>query len=529
MNRQPAFTHFAWSHRRTVPILQMMSAAGVSSVTVRPVPAPTRVCLPARPRLIASTCRPLNQPDWPQEASQLAAIVQQSNDAVFSRRLNGIITTWNAAAERIFGFTAKEIVGQSSRRLLPRGHGDEFRRLLAHIRRGEVIQHFETERLRKDRRHIFVSLTLSPVRNMEGQLVGFSTIARDITEERQAREALLRSERALADLFEEASVGLVWTTSTGQVLRVNQAMLEILECTATDSVAQPLAKFYTERSAVAALVKRLIRRGRVRNLQATLRAQSGQVREVLIDASAFWEKGKIVHLRWFVRDMTRRKQLEREVLAISEREKRSFSGELHDSLGQQLSGITYLNNVLRDRLRESGSPEAASAGRISMLLKQAIEQTRAVARGLSPVRPEPDGLGAALRELAAQGASVFGVDSRFHYPKQVLVHDSEAANHLYRIAQEAMQNAVRHGQAKRIVLGLTRTGKVIQLKIVDNGKGIGKSSPTKKGLGLRIMQYRAGLLQGTVSLRPGRRGGTEVCCVAPLTVPKPNQGPNNPT
>jgi signal transduction histidine kinase len=214
-------------------------------------------------------------------------------------------------------------------------------------------------------------------------------------------------------------------------------------------------------------------------------------------------------------DITLRKQLEREVLAISERERSAFSRELHDSLGQQLSGISYLANVLLDRLRQAGSPEAAEAERIFKLLKQALEQTRSVARGLAPIRSEPDGLVEALRELAARSSEIFGIDCRFCCPRPLLVGDGETATHLYRIAQEAVHNAIRHGQAKRITIGLTRTRELARLRIVDNGRGIGTLSPRRKGMGLRIMQYRAGLLQGTVSVgrRPG--GGTEVCCIAP--------------
>jgi two-component system, LuxR family, sensor kinase FixL len=330
-----------------------------------------------------------------ERARELAAIVAYSNDAVFSRRLDGTITTWNAAAERIFGFRAREVIGRGSQVLLPRGHRDEFRKLLARMRRGEVVRHFETERRRKDGRRIFVSLTLSPLRDGRGQLIGFSTIARDIT---------------------------------------------------------------------------------------------------------------------------RSKQLEREVLAISERERGAFSRELHDSLGQQLSGIAYLTNVLRERLREEGSPEAGSAERISSLLKQAIEQARAVARGLSPVRPEPEGLGAGLKELAAQTSEFFGVRCQFRYPRPVLVGDGEAANHLYRIAQEAVHNACRHGRATRVTIGLTRERAGVLLKIVDDGSGIGPLSPRRKGLGLHIMQYRAGLLAGTFSVRGRPAGGTEVCCVVPATL-----------
>ncbi len=447
----------------------------------------------------------------------MAAVVEQSNDAVFTRRLDGTIATWNAAAERLFGFKAQEVIGHASRVLLPRGHQDEFRRLLSRIRRGEVVEHFETERLRKDKERIFVSLTLSPVRDVDNRLVGFSTIARDISEQRRAQEALRRSERALADLFEEASVGLLWTSSEGKILRANQAMLDLLECKA-DITGHGVRRFHTQLRVLAGWLKRLRAKETLRNLQATFRTLRGQTREVVVDASAFWQNGRIAHLRWFVRDITRRKQLEREVLAISERERRMFAGELHDSLGQQLSGIMYLTNVLRDRLRDAGSAEVAGVERISALVKQALGQARTVARGLSPVRPEPEGLGVALRELAAQSREMFGIDCRFVCPKPVWIGDSEAANHLYRIAQEALHNAFRHGHSTRITLGLRRAGSQVRLRIVDNGRGIRALSPRRKGLGLRIMQYRAGLLQATVSVRQRSVGGTEVCCVAPVKV-----------
>jgi len=245
------------------------------------------------------------------------------------------------------------------------------------------------------------------------------------------------------------------------------------------------------------------------------------LKDVLIDASAFWDEGKLIHLRWFVRDITRRKQLERELLAISERERAAFSRELHDSLGQQLSGVAYLTNVLRERLREEGSAEAGGAGRISQLLRQALDQARAVARGLSPVRPEPDGLSTALNELAVRSSELFGITCAFNCPRPVMLADAESANHLYRIAQEAVHNAFRHGRATRIAIGLRRDRRGIRLRIVDDGRGIGALSPRRNGLGLRIMRYRAGLLQGTVSVRRRTEGGTEVCCLAPASLSRP--------
>jgi len=485
---------------------------------------PARVPVKDRKPLNQAAPRPPSPPiascdrvAWHEAHSHLAAIVEHSNDAIFSRTLDGTITTWNAAAARIFGYRAEEIIGRPSRVLLPRGHRDEFRQLMTRICRGEVVAHFETERLRKDGRRIYVSLTLSPIRDSTDRLIGFSTIARDITEQRRVREALERRERELDDLFEEASVGLLFATRDGRILRANPALLAILECRADDCVGHALLKFHPDRAALSDLLKRLARRETLRNFQTALRSRRGRVKEVLVDASAFWENGKVIHTRWFIRDITRRKHLEREVLATSERERRAFSRELHDSLGQQLSGIAYLSNVLRDRLREHGSAESCEAARMSKLLKQALEETRRVSRGLSPVRPEPDGLSIALSELAAHTRAVFGIACRFRCPKPVLVADSEAATHLYRIAQEAVNNAIRHGHARRITIGLAQRRGKVALSIVDNGKGVGALSPNRKGLGLRVMQYRAGLLQGRFSAYRRTEGGTEVRCIVPAS------------
>jgi PAS domain S-box-containing protein len=454
---------------------------------------------------------------WSAAPRHLAAIVEHSNDAIFSRRLDGTITTWNAAAARIFGFCEEEIIGQSSRVLLPRGHRDEFRRLMVRIRRGEVVEHSETERLRKDGRRIQVSLTLSPIRDATGRLIGCSTIARDITEQRRMREALERRKRELDDLFDEASIGLLWTTRDGRILRANPALLGILECKAEECLGHPLAQFYPDRAALSDLLDRLASRETLHNFQTALRSRQGRIKEVLADASAFWESGKVVHTRWFIRDITRRKQLEREVLAISERERRVFSRELHDSLGQQLSAIAYLSNVVRDRLGGQGSDQAPEMARISRLLRRAIEETRRVSRGLSPVRPESEGLALALEELAAHTRDIFAIACSVRCPKPVLALDSETATHLYRIAQEAVNNAVRHGRARRITIALGQRRGQVTLSVTDNGKGITALSPKRKGLGLRVMQYRAGLLQGTFSVRRRPQGGTEVRCAMPAS------------
>lgn len=450
---------------------------------------------------------------------ELAAIVEHSSDAIFSRTFNGTITTWNAAAERIFGFSAKEIIGRSSRLLLPAGHREHFRTLVARMRRGEFIEGLETERVRKDGQRIRVELTLSPIRDGARRVIGFSTIARDVTDRDRTRQALARSQRELDDLFQEASVGLVVLSREGRVLRANRAFLELLDCPEEQVIGKSLKRFHADAARFERLLNQLALRQTFHNFPAELRTGKRQIKSVLIDANALWEEGRFVQSRWFVRDISQRKRLERELIELSEREKRGFAQELHDGLGQQLGGVAYLANVLREKLAERGAPESADAERIFSLVRTAISQTRRVARGLSPIRSEAEGLMDALRDLADQTSQLFGVRCRFVCPEPVRVTDTNLAAHLFRIAQEATNNALKHARPKTVRLGLTRTRSGIRLVVADDGKGIGPLSPRRTGLGLRIMNYRAGLIHGTLTVRRSASGrGTEVMCRAPLSL-----------
>lgn len=451
----------------------------------------------------------------PDIRSQLAAIVEHSHDAIFTRTLDGVVTTWNAAAERIFGFRAAEIVGHSSRALLPHGQHDEFRKLVERIRRGEVVQHYETTRLRKDRELIHVSLTLSPVRDSRRRLIGFATIGRDVTEERRMKDLLARREHELQDLFDEASVGLVLLAQDGTILHANRAFQEMLGRRGEEVAGSHLRDFHPDAAWMDTAIAQLAARLTLHNEPTELLACDGSSHHVLVDANALWENGRFIHSRWFVRDISRRKQLERELLELSERERRGFAQELHDGLGQQLGGVAYLANVLREKLEERGASETAEATRIFGLVRDAIEHTRRISRGLSPIRPEPEGLMIALRELARQTAGLFRVRCRFHCSKLVLMGDSTLAGHLFRIAQEAVNNALKHGKPQSISIRLSRARENIALAVADDGKGIGVLSPKRQGLGLHIMQYRAGLIRGSVTVQPRRGSGTEVICRAP--------------
>jgi signal transduction histidine kinase len=214
----------------------------------------------------------------------------------------------------------------------------------------------------------------------------------------------------------------------------------------------------------------------------------------------------------FIRDITERKRLEKEILEISDREQRRIGQDLHDGLCQQLAGIELMSQVLEQNLAAKGLADARRAGEIARHVRAAIGQTRFLASGLSPVTLDSEGLMAALEELAANTTKMFHVNCRFKCDLPVLVHDHAEATHFFRIAQEAVSNAIKHGRAGKIVVQLYPLRGKIVLAVNDNGSGFGKKTVKHKGMGLRIMQSRAGMIGGTLVLENNTAGGASVTC-----------------
>ena len=264
---------------------------------------------------------------------RFAAIVKSSTDAIVGKTPEGIIASWNPAAERIYGYSAEEITGRSVSILAPADRPDELPQLLERIKRGEGIPPFETVRVRKDGKHINVSLTISPIKDFTGKIIGASAIARDITELKQAQEALRRSEQELADFFENAPVALKWTGPDGYILRVNQAELDLLGYTHEEYVGHHIAGFHSDQEVVNEILQRLARHETVDNYEARLRCKDGSIKHVLISSNVLWRTGKFVHTRWFTRDITERKR--------SEDERAKLVVELQEALAsvKTLSGL----------------------------------------------------------------------------------------------------------------------------------------------------------------------------------------------
>jgi PAS domain S-box-containing protein len=450
--------------------------------------------------------------------AKFAAIVEFSNDAIIGYKLDGTIVTWNKAAERIFAYSEDEMRGRSVALLSPPDRADETPRMNQLIRRGESVQLFETQHARKDGKLIDVSLTVSPIKDAAGRIVGASRIARDITQRKRMEQALRDSEAKARAILDTAVDGIITIDERGTVDSINRAAERLFGYSADEVIGQNVKMLMPEpyagehdqymRNYLTTHVPKIIGIGR----EVVALRKDGTTFPIELAVSEV-RLGERRIFTGIVRDISERHRLEQEVLDISDREKRRIGQDLHDSLGQLLTGIGFKSKSLENKMTAKALPEAQTAKQIAELVTQSITQARALARGLQPVEPNRMGLMTALAELAIAMESLFHVQCTFNCPQPVLLNDPAMGTHLYRIAQEAANNAVKHGKADCIEISLVRLDGTLTLKIQDNGRGFVPKPPTAgSGMGLHIMRYRAAMLGGTVSIQPAPDGGTVVTC-----------------
>lgn len=217
-------------------------------------------------------------------------------------------------------------------------------------------------------------------------------------------------------------------------------------------------------------------------------------------------------------DFTRQNRQEREIIEIADREKERLGLELHDGLCQSLAGIAALSSALSRRLAaHAGTTESAAAAEISQLLNEAIHQARDLAHGLSPIGLNIVGLQGALETLSFNTEQWFNITCTLTYDCSFPRLHHEVEGHLFRIAQEAVNNAVKHGQTERVEISLCINDKKGMMIIRDNGEGMSENPGDSNGIGLHTMFYRTRLIGGSLKVRQHKPRGMAVICVFPLT------------
>jgi PAS domain S-box-containing protein len=241
---------------------------------------------------------------------------------------------------------------------------------------------------------------------------------------------------------------------------------------------------------------------------------SGETRTVEVHSSPITESGRRL-LFLIIHDITERKRLEKQILDISDQERKRVGQDLHDSLGGNLTGLALLSKALAQVLREQQVPQAEIAEEVVAGINHAVVQTRSIARGLCPVELGAFGLASGLQELAGTIEKLFQISCQFQATGEIRVFDELTATHLFRIAQEAVTNAARHGQARQVRIRLAQRKQALLLQVRDDGLGLPQDLAHNAGMGLRTMRYRAEVIGAHLTLKSEPGKGTLVACLVP--------------
>ncbi len=344
-----------------------------------------------------------------------------------------------------------------------------------------------------------------------GRIVGVVSHATETTERRRRDERL----RLQGQVFSVMREGIVLVDGAGTVRLTNPAAAALFGIAQSDMLGRPaqaLLDLATLRQRIATGADSAPCESELKRFDGSRFTAAVMGMTVMVDGAEHWLA--------VLTDVTERKQLEREVIDVTAREQQRIGNDLHDGLGQDLTGIAMILRSVARELEQEGSPARGEIEDVIGLVNGAIDSARALARGLSPVNSGTGGLCGALQVLAERFSGRRGHEVHFLHPEPCdCEFDELSANHLYRIAQEAVTNAIRHGKAPHVSIDLQCNGRQFVLIVSDDGSGLPAKQASGGGMGLRTMRYRASLLQAELTLRNGPNGGVIVRCSGAIGTP----------
>lgn len=448
--------------------------------------------------------------------TRLTALLDNSDDAIIGTTTDGIVAGWNRSAARIFGYPEEEIKGCSIGVLSPPYQPDEFPTLVTRVADGETIEHYESVGMRNNGSTVHMQLTLAPITDSTDQVIGCSIIARDLTEQKETRAKLKRDRNLIRTLEEASPAFFMAIDARGDVLMMNRAMLSATGYSQEQMADANFLQTLTppqEHDMLMDHFRKMVRSTTTQVFESTVITSGG--RELFVEWHAkpiFDEDDKLDFYIVVGLDITERRQLEKMVMKANEQERSRIAQDLHDGLGQHLAGITFKSEILKLKLKEKNLNEVRDVDQIISLVHQALEHTRMLARGLSPIDIEQGGLFQSVKKLCDRVQADYGISCILQWDNAAELDDSIETTHLYYIIRESMNNAIKHAHPKNIVITLADDGDYILLKVADDGSGIPEQVDMSAGMGMNIMQYRAWIIGAALQVQPNPGGGTLVTC-----------------
>ncbi|RKY07888.1 MAG: hypothetical protein DRP66_05730 [Planctomycetota bacterium] len=468
------------------------------------------------------------------EVTRLAAIVESSDDAIIGKDLDGRITNWNRAAERIYGYSADEVRGKPISILLPPDDPDGVATILENLKRGEKIDHFETVHTTRNGGRIHVSLTISPIQDTEGNTVGASTIARDITGRKRMEDALRESEDKMRSILDASPDTILQVGMDSKVLWANRAALELNPDILGRCCCEAYQTCISEDE--QCVCKKAIESGRIEESSLCFPIMEGSERQIC------WENigvplrdshGRVHGAIMIARNITERKMAEKAMLEYQqrlrsqasqlslaeERQRRRIATDLHDNVIQGLA----LSMIKLDLLRQSSEGiDEALFGDVSETLNQAIEDMRNMTFDISSPTLYKLGLSAAVDELADDLiCRQHSIDYEFYDDQQEKPLDDDVRVLLFQSIRELFVNVIKHAGAHKVSVCIERVGESVCTIVSDDGVGfdVDHTDLTMHrtgGFGLFNIRERLDYIGGSMEIQSLPGQGSTFVLIAPL-------------
>lgn len=487
--------------------------------------------LRSRPPLVLAMVEDITEKKRAEEARfQHSAIVESSEDAIVSATLEGVIASWNAGAQRLFGYTESEVVGRSITIIVPPELLADEDRILETINAGRSIKQFETIRLTKTGERINVSLSISPIKDSNNRIVGCSGIVRDITDRKQAEEHLRESEQRLRMAAEAGKMfSFEWDLAADLVVR-SPERVKVLGAT------EPLRLSYEQflnsvhsddRSKFSAAIAGLTPENPTTEVIYRLRNSDGSLVWLRSSGRAFFDgEGRLLRVIGMVADITDLKRAEgalsgmtRKLVEAQEQERARIGRELHDDITQRLAMLSVELQLLQENPSELQE-------RVREFRKRMLEisnDVQVLSHELHSSKLEHLGVIAGIKSWCREFAQRQKVEINCIADVSSVL-SPEIGLTLFRVLQEALHNAIKHSGVRRFEVQLREFGTEVLLVINDSGRGFDLETELQgTGLGLTSMRERVRLVNGTFSIDSKPNRGTTIYVRVPLTSEQDSQ------
>lgn len=461
-------------------------------------------------------------------------ILNATSDAILTMKVNGKIRFWNRGAQRIFGYSQEEAAGEHFSLIYKQYDRDLVTSTMAKLKDGDDVTEVETKAITRNGREIDVLLSLSAIRDHEGDVDEIVLVAKDVSQSAEATRALEESENRYKDLVEKSGVAIVVDDNEGKIIFFNKDFAKLFGY----STKEIRSKAREELIHPDSLHKVIDYHGS--RMEGETRPEQYQVKGIRKDSSEFWlevktttlkDEGKIVGTRNYMWDITERKEVERRlkqsneeitrlsrhVVAIREEEQRSISSDLHDDLGQLLTALKMDVSWIRSNVPVHEKKIRYRAESAVTITDQAMSAIREIASRLRSPVIDNLGLNEAIEELVSTFQERTELHIDLQLPEKKLEISREMATSVYRIIQESLTNILRHAGGSEAKVKLNHQEEGLEIIVGDNGVGIDMLHlDSHKSFGIISMRERVLQHNGTFRIAPGKEGGTRIDVKLPI-------------